>query len=527
MSRCDVVLLLKALAPSEKRWSTLGPLTRPGSLGRISVFAFAVALVFLAPKPAFAVAKRFAIMPIEGIGKKEASIAGKLAGVLKQHKVQVAPVGTLKKALRKQGAPSSEADWVKLARKLKVDGFVESTLSHAGGKRALEVRIRNGADGSVAGQETFTVKGPAKRLAAVIGISFWKKLGSAIRQTSVPTKGESGGLPVHDLPAPTASEPSTAARSETKAEAKNEIKNEAKTETKTGIEEAPPSGGLSSGKPTVEPEPAEKPTPSAEGEHEEPEDKASERASTATAPAAIGGLPTVEIEADLRALRRVFEYVPVSAGRSYVLNFYTPVIAGRAAWFPIKYLGVFAMGEASLALETGQYPTATQEIMLGAQFRMPFSFGQIGATAAYFRHNFLIRDTPDPNDASRLELQVPNTAYVGGRFGANARFRIGSRMQAGVDVGYRLVTSAGQDIGQVRSVQYFPASASPIAVDAGAFLGYRIGTLLEARAGLDYRRYAFGKLQSGPESLSVIDATGGLDQYVALFLGIAGVFGVK
>jgi len=438
---------------------------------------------------------------LQGAGPEDAPLSAKLAQVLGQHRAQVVTGARVKKAVKHDGAPSSEADWAKLAAKLNVDGFVEYTSSQDGASRSIDVVIRNGADGAVAGQETFTAKGPPKRLAAALGSSFWKKLGGAIQQTSRPGPGEgSTGLAAHDLPPP----------SRGGAEA-------------TKIE---PSRSLEETKPTKQAaEAAGEETKAGKGkEVEEVEEQVEPPART------MGALPALEVEVDIRALRHLFEYVPTAAAQNYPLGF-TPIVGGHANWYPLRLFGIFALGEISGGLSTSAmsvaFPTSTREFVVGAQFRMPFSFGQIGASAGYFQHAFLIKDTAPTTDASRLLLTVPNTVYVGARLALNARFRIGSRVQVGVEGGYRLVTSPGSDIGQVKSNQYFPMSAAPVAVDGSAFVGFRLGSLWEVRGGFDYRRYAYQRLQGTTFNGTVINASGGLDQYIVLFVGAAGVFGSK
>lgn len=486
-----------------------------GSLGRVLVLA--IAFVALIPRVATAkkhraartgvaragaartAAKRLVVLSSQGVGPEDTALNAKLVQVLGQHKIQVVTGARVQKSIRKDGAPASEADWTKLAAKLKVDGFVDFTASQDGAKRSVDVVVRNGADGSVAGQETFTAKGPPKRLAAALGVSFWKKLGTAVQQTSRPSKGEeSTGLAARDLPPSSRSEPSVA-----------------KTEGATSSEAA--KATKQAAEPHAEEANADKGTANEEAEEKT---EAPERP--------VAALPAVEVEVDLRALQHLFEYVPASAAQNYPLGF-TPIVGGHASWYPLRLFGIFAQGEISAGLSTAavstSFPTSTREFVVGAQFRMPFSFGQLGASAGYFQHAFLIQDTADPNDASRLLLSVPNTVYVGARLAVNARFRIGNRVQVGVEGAYRVVTSAGNGIGQVQSNQYFPMSAAPVAVDGNAFVGFRLGSQFELRGGFDYRRYAYQRLQGMTFAGAAINAPGALDQYVVVFLGAAGVFG--
>jgi hypothetical protein len=447
------------------------------------------------PKPA---GKRIAVLPPTDGSAKDAVISAKIATALKQHKIQAIGGGPVKRALGTSGVPSSDSDWIDLARKLKVDGVVEPAISGSGAKRRVEVVVHNGADGSVAGRQAFSAKGPPAKLAAAVAAGLWKKLGSAIQETTPPKKDKGGFKPVEQ------SSP-------------------------------PPEPVASADKPEEKPAKAALPKDEAE-QPGEAESEESERAPPARTVKASPGknkpsgeLRTVEVEVGGRALQRLFEYTPSSAGAAHTEHF-LPVIEVRAAWFPINYAGIFVSGEYNPSLKsntTPSFPTGTRELILGAQGRYPLSFGQLGFSAAYFQHVFVFGDTSDPNDEPRRDLVWPDVAYQGGRFAASARFYLWDIVQVGAEAGYRLVTSPGEGGMRVRSASYFPKGSASYGLDGSAFVSVGVLPWLEIRGGVDYRRYAFGALAPGPDNAKGTNATGATDQYLGFTLGAVGVYGGK
>jgi tetratricopeptide (TPR) repeat protein len=238
------------------------------------------------------------------------------------------------------------------------------------------------------------------------------------------------------------------------------------------------------------------------------------------------GLSILEIELGPRFLTRSFQYASSAAAPSSYRLDVTPVVGARLSLFPaarekglLGHLGLLAAVEAATWMRSGVFPTGTSDVVVGVQQRVPMARGQISASIAYFRHALLLKDTPDPNDQRRLTLDVPNTTYVGARFGLGGRLNLGDRVVLGLDAGYRWVINPGQGPGLVRSSEYFPDADVSYALDAAASVGVRF-SWWQARVGLDHRRYAFGALRG-----STLSAPGATDAYTALSLSVLGEFG--
>jgi hypothetical protein len=453
-------------------------------------------------------AKRIAVLPPTDGTPKDAVITAKIAKAIKQKKLQPVTGGPVKKAIA-TGVPSSDGDWIALARKLKVHGVIEPIMVS---KRKVEVVVHNGADGSVAAREEFTAKGPPAKLAAAVAAGLWKKLGSAIKGTEPPKKDE----------APPALPPSEPVAGGEKPES-------AAPAAKETAETMPSEEGdedEAAAKATLAKEKPETP-PGMEGDEDEEFEK----------PKAKPGKDKsrkprmIEVEIGGRLLERLFEFTPASAGRSYHAQF-LPVVQGRAAWFPITYAGIFLSGEVNPALQSDggdsrnpAFPTGTRELVVGAQGRYPLSVGTLGLSAAYFQHMFILGDTSNTNDTRRQDLAWPDTAYQGVRVAANARFYLWSFLQVGAEGAYRLVTNPGEGGLRVRSPYYFPNGKTTFGFEGSAFASVGIVSWLELRVGIDYRRYVFGELRPGSDNANQTSASGATDQYMGFTLGVVGVYG--
>jgi hypothetical protein len=252
-----------------------------------------------------------------------------------------------------------------------------------------------------------------------------------------------------------------------------------------------------------------------------------EAAAPATDAPAPRGAPILEIDIGPRILWRAFAYTssaPPMAG--YLLNF-TPVLGGRLSLFPaahtggvLRYLGLLASIEAATWMRSEGFATGTSDVVAGAQARVPAAFGQLGGSVAFFRHAFVLRDTADPTDQSRVELTFPNTTYVGVRFGVGGRINLGRRVVLALEGGYRLVANPGEGVGLVRSTEYFPTGYVSYGLDGGASLGVRLFPWCLARVGIDHRRYVFGPLRGETRS-----AAGATDAYMAVSLSVVGELG--
>lgn len=536
------------VSPRTRLKSAVAPsLRRPG---HVVVALLVIVMLVVAVAPGAALAKKrkargqagppgkkrvAIVLPVDA-GATGTPLVGKLAKVVKAHGMTAVRGAAVKKVVGTE-PPSMDEDWAKVASQLKVDVVIESTMSRSGKNKRLEVVVRSGADGAPAWRESFVAKGPPKKLVAVVGAEFWRKLGSAVRGIrrgegpaasarvqEVDGSDRAGDRGVATEPPPleavAASEPegkpggqgqdtaNKAASRDTRAradDARAKREEEIDALADDGVDDGAPAGGGEEG--------ADHPSdsPVVEG-------AATSAAATGAAPEEEAAPPVVEALLDLRFLRRTFSYQPANAAAPYQLQL-VPLLGVQGSWFPIRYAGVFARGEFTAGLKSGPYPTVTRELMLGGQGRYPFSRGLVSVSVAAFQHAFRIMDTADRTDAPRSSLSTPNVTYAGVRIGAAARFRLASRFQVGGEGAYRVVTNPGTGLNEVRSAGYFPDAAVSTAFDVGGFVSYRFIQNVEVRVAADFRRYAFGKLTGR------VEVDGMVDDYLAVNLGLVGFIG--
>lgn len=452
--------------------------------------------------------KRVAIVAPGDGGVMPPPLVVKIARALKAHRMTPVAGPVVRKAVG-QDLPSTDDGWAQAAAKLRADAIVEAVTAQTGTTHRLFIVVHNGADGSTVAKETFASKGPPKKLVASVGAQFWTKFGAAIAGTR---KGEGSAMPARDL---SVAEPDARGGQRTpEPEPARAVESDRESHV-AAREEDRPRKKKSRHKESDADETSFEDGAEADEEAGDEESEDEESAST------TGELRVAEVELDMRALRRTYQYSPASAARPYELKA-ALLVGGQAFWYPTKYAGVFARGEWTASLKSGPYPTLTRELILGAQARYPFTSGQVQANLAYFQHLFWIQDSPDPNDAARSTLTTPNVTYTGLRLGGGGRFYLNDRMLVGAEAGYRLVTSPGSGTNQIHSAAYFPSAAPSVALDVGGFFGYKIIDFLEARISIDYRRYVFG-MQRGP----TLTVAGISDDFMALNLGLVGVLGGK
>jgi hypothetical protein len=211
-----------------------------------------------------------------------------------------------------------------------------------------------------------------------------------------------------------------------------------------------------------------------------------------------------------------------------------PTIFAALGWYPGAHvtdgvaanIGLVADIEQSLATSSvldqnnKKYSTSMLAYSLGLKWRIPFDAHEVGISARYGRHAFIVDSDTDPNAVAAGGTAVkrdfvPDVAYQYIRPGLDARFGFGA-FGVGASIGYRLVLSAGD----IQKDVWFP-NAKVSALDAGLFVSYEFVKSLHALAGFDIRRYGYDMHSSPSDLAKNRDVAGGaIDQYLAGFLGI-------
>ena len=286
--------------------------------------------------------------------------------------------------------------------------------------------------------------------------------------------------------------------------------------------------------------PAEEPKPEAQPaeKHDDPEekDKKSKEPEEVHVTAHDGDQPSLlDIAIGIKGFRRNLGYKSdiFNALPSYDLGV-APAAALQLGVYPVKLadgkvtIGLNGSFEYAFAMKSSyDRPPAGQEGKKYSTKSMGYSAGlQANLTLApttslhggveYGAQSFKV-DLPDPTSNN---AGVPDVDYKYIRPNAGARVGIADHFAVLVNVGYLLVTSAGEMI----SPKYFPSSkASVAAVDGTIGIGYEIplGTLkhFEIRPAIGYRRYFYKfKPTSNNVATDPYVAGGALDQYFSAYL---------
>jgi hypothetical protein len=129
---------------------------------------------------------------------------------------------------------------------------------------------------------------------------------------------------------------------------------------------------------------------------------------------------------------------------------------------------------------------------LGLRLRLPVAMHELGFSATYGTQLFEVAangDTPVPAAAGDPTRPVPDVDYAFVRLGADFTYNMSRYFFSGT-VGFRLVSSAGEDPGQIQNTAWYPRSDVG-GVDFGLTGGFVITDRLTATLGLDLRNFYY------------------------------------
>ena len=276
-------------------------------------------------------------------------------------------------------------------------------------------------------------------------------------------------------------------------------------------------------------EPAEGASSSEEGEaprkHKKKKKGASDEGEAAEAPTGPAAT-ALDVSVGPRFLWRNLTWSPKVPTLSGYSIGHAPGFGAFIAWYPaahfrggwVSNVGIATSIEYTpgLVSQTGagvRYPTSESDYWAGLRGRLIFGPAQVALTLGGGQHSFIFHG--DGTAAMRQNLaDLPDVQYTYARIGVDLRVTLPANFALMVGGAYRHVVSAGDNNFLIQANQYFPSSKF-IAFDAMAAVGYKVFSMLEARAGFDLRRY---QMTAGTNAYMV---TGATDQYVALWLQAA------
>ena len=467
-------------------------------------------------------------------GKEAGAVEKTLAQLLKQHRL--APVKgkqlqaaakSLKVGLRK------DDDLGAVARRLKLRAVVVGDVRDRG--KRVEVKVY-GADGGVLAEGDWSSAGGPRKLAAAVGRGAWGKIGGAIVEAREAGARDTAGRsrPAERAPIDESFEPAPKPKPAPAPAASAPVA--ARGEDPWATEPAaakPPAGG--GGKPTLAARDdaggeggVVEATPAGERRRPRMDEPEAVESESASAPASGEAPLALDVMAGLRLVSRDLSWVkdvnqslrPLAMGGA-------PAAGFQVAWYPGAHftrgwatqIGVAASGEyvpgiAARTLDGVEFPATDSDYWGGLRGRTPLGPVDAAVTLAYGQHAYFMRSS---GAANRATLAVPDVRYTYLRIGADGRFPLPARFAVMGGIAYRYVLDAGKQGYEAQSSMYFPR-ATVTALDASAAVGYRFMPMLEARAGVDFRRYG---LNMHPLTTDMRVVSGGVDHYLAFWLNLA------
>jgi hypothetical protein len=441
---------------------------------------------------------RVGVVSLRGAG--EGQVRAKISAVLKANGFVVVGTEQLESSASGLGVSlDNEAGLRAVAKELNVSAFVAGELS----KKKAALTVRNGADGSVLGEDSFAGPNP-KKIAALVGSTFWRQLGPAVRQGRPPSGAKTKAVIAEEAAPPA---------------------EEAEQAPPPPAEEKPPERKKKASKKAAEP-PPEAEAPAAESEAPKAKAKAAPAAESEEEEPSAGGpsLPALSVGVAGRALFRQLNYHQNMSGlppyslspgpevgvwlEAYPAAFATHGFASNIGVFGVFNQG-FGVSSTTMSTPPVTLTTKFQDFMGGLKVRMPVNIFAPYLSVAYGAQTFKFEAQNGPS-------VVPSVAYKFIRLGLGTRADFGAHASADLGVAYLLVTDEGTGAGYIKSATYFPGTTAN-GIDVGASFAYRFTKLLGARAGVDFRQYGLD-FHATPASVPL--AGGATDRYITAWGGV-------
>jgi hypothetical protein len=367
-----------------------------------------------------------------------------------------------------------------------------------GGKR-LKLRVY-GSGGDLVGESSWAEAGGIKKLETAVERTLWARVGGSLARARPGGAGaaEGGG-----------------AKGE-KPEAGGE---EEEPRAGGAAEKTPPTYSRSKEPEAAAPEEGEKPRKHKK-KKVEAEDEAGE-SETPSGPAATA----LELAVGPRFLWRDLSWSPASPNLSPYSVGHAPAIGAFLAWYPAAHfrggwlsnIGVATWIEYTPGLTSerpsdgARFPTSESDYWGGLRGRLVFGVAEAALTLGGGQQSFIFHSGAVPR-ASLGEL--PDVQYTYGRAGVDLRVTLPAHISLALGGGYRYVFSAGDSGFLLQQMTYFQ-HAKITGFDGTVAAGYRFFPIVEARAGIDVRRYA---ITAGTNTYNV---TSGTDQYIGAWVQLA------
>jgi hypothetical protein len=416
----------------------------------------------------------------------------------------------------------NESGLAAVARRLKLAGIVVGEVGGRGKK--MEIRFY-GADGSAAAEGSWSAA--PKKLPAVVASGVWDKIGPPLEEAREAARRPRREEPVVEKSAePEEKEAAPAAAPAVAEERHTEDADEAPKRARHDDDEEKPKRAHRDEEASDDEKP--RPAPSRRRHSAEPEEVETTRGAE---PGSSGGaLVALDAMVGYRAVGRNLSWVKDTAMALRPMSMFGAAAVGfDVAWYPAAHfmngwpanIGIVGQGEYTPSIQAKAdgiaYPSAESDYWGGLRYRLPLGALDVAFTGAYGQQAFIVRS----GSANRADLALPDARYTYVRIGADGRVRLPANLSLMIGVAYRYVLDAGKNGFETQSQVFFPR-ATTTAFDAVGALGYRFSSLLEARAGVDFRRYG---MDMHPQMGDPLVVSGAVDQYLSFWVTLAMMLG--
>jgi ASC-1-like (ASCH) protein len=462
---------------------------------------------------AHAAEKRLGVVTFKGPGEGKTRIVVSKVGKSKHYKI----VGgdQIQSVARKLKVTLDTNDSFRaVARELGISAFVTGEVT----TKKATLTVRNGADGSVSAEATWSGPNP-KKLSATVGATFWRRLGSAIDRAKAPSGAKQAVVAEEAEPAPepAAEEAGGDEDAEEKPAAKKKAPLAAADEPIDDSEREKPRRPFK--KKIVDDAGESETQVSAKAEAEPEEDEASP------------GLEALMVSLGPRLMMRSLTYTDDIYRRNskYTLGG-APELGLTADFYPMALSSTGFVANIGLTAEvsyllpvvtspapsgTGTYGTYSLSWAIGAKVRLPKG---LFAAVSYGDQRYQLTPT---GGASGLDVPMVDYRFV--RLGVGGRFRVSPVVSVMANMSYLRCLG----LGQIGGVGYFPYGTCA-ALEVGAAIGYRFGSRFEVQVGADIRRYGLAFHVTPAEytaNMNTRVAGGAVDQYLTGWAAVAVVMG--
>jgi hypothetical protein len=347
-------------------------------------------------------------------GPDASKIRATVIDILEDRAVEIVSTKVAAAQARRSGAElDSESGRVRVAKKLRLNAFVEGRIERARRSYKVRITVYGAADGMVAAE--MNLSAPKRQVTGEIRATLWEQLGPAIRGEAAPAAEPDPEPEFVETPV----QPTRPVRPTRPTRA-------APVQQQVAEAEPPP-----------------------DEEASDAEDPPSEERDEPSQP--LAAAPPLDINIGVRFGGRSFQYNdPFPGLRRYGMTV-SPNLRLHLRWFPGAHfsdgiaanIGLDLRGETLVGVTSknraGQtFETSAHSFGIGLRGRLPLRDLELGALVGYGLHSFSLEGS------SKADPDVPNAGYGFMRAGLDLRLRLWGPIHVQLSAAYLFGLSHGQ-----------------------------------------------------------------------------------